>query len=296
MKSGCQQWISIAPNKRVIRNQTALPVASKLPIWLNGLEQVCGGWVSEEKGEAESGPTGHKCESWPAWRVVLTDFVIVVLGVGVAMAAQQAVEKMHDNGRAAEARAGVRQEIARNLANMNLREATETCMSARLDEVQGLIAASAAGRLPQETLWIGHPIEPSPVDGKYKMATESGAASLFDDKEQSAYAELYGHFAEYSQRLQEEARAWADLRTLETHPPSSATLDWQLRSAMQQARMERYYITFLRQLALRQAADLSVSAGEQEKLKMPPVCAPLHTARDEAAKLTAKPGYDLPVP
>lgn len=238
----------------------------------------------------------HKPKPIHNWREFLSEIGVVVIGVCIALSAEQAVEALHNHSRAAEARASVREEIARNLANMNYREATEACMTTRLDEVQGLISDSAAGRLPPEAIWIGHPIAPAPVDGKYKIATQSGAASLFDGKEQAIYAELYGQFAEYSQRLQEEERAWADLRALETHPLPSATLDWQLHSAMQQARTGRYYINFLRQLALKEAADIGVTPAQREKLKMPPVCVPLHTQRDEAVRLSAEPGYNLPIP
>jgi hypothetical protein len=238
----------------------------------------------------------HKPKPVHSWRELLTEIGVVVIGVCIALGAEQTVETLHNRARAAEARASVRQEIARNLGNMDFREATEACMTARLDEVQGLIAASAASRLPPETLWIGHPIAPGPVDGNYKTATQSGAASLLNDKEQAAYAMLYGQFTLYALTLHEEARAWADLRTLETHPQPSATLDWQLRSAMQQARTARYYINFIRQLALQEAADIGVTPAERDKLKMPPVCVPIHTAHEEAAKLSVTPGYDLPIP
>jgi hypothetical protein len=46
--------------------------------------KAVGAGVSEEKEEAETGSASQKRKSWPAWRVVVTDFVIVVLGVGVA--------------------------------------------------------------------------------------------------------------------------------------------------------------------------------------------------------------------
>jgi hypothetical protein len=143
----------------------------------------------------------HKPKPVHSWREFLTEIGVVVIGVAIALAGEQTVEALHNHSSAADARASVREEIARNLSNMNYREATETCMTTRLDEVQGLISDSAAGRLSPEALWIGHPIAPSPVDGKYKMATQSGAASLFNGEEQAAYAELYGQFAEYSQSM-----------------------------------------------------------------------------------------------
>ena len=79
----------------------------------------------------------------------MTEVGVIVIGVAIALAGEQTVEALHNHSRAAEARANVRQEIARNLSNMNYREATEACMTTRLDEVQELISDSAAGRLPR---------------------------------------------------------------------------------------------------------------------------------------------------
>ena len=114
------------------------------------------------------------------------------------------MEKLHDRARAAEARASIREEITRNLGYMNVREASEACMARRLDEVDGLIAASAAGKLPQDALWIGQPINFIMLDGKYKAATQSGAVSLFGDGEQAAYSSLYALFVTYWEQSQGE--------------------------------------------------------------------------------------------
>jgi hypothetical protein len=73
--------------------------------------RLLGAEVSEKDDGATIGPAGHKRKSWPAWRVVLTDFVIVVVGVGVALAAQQAAEWWNDRSRVADARANIRAEM-----------------------------------------------------------------------------------------------------------------------------------------------------------------------------------------
>jgi hypothetical protein len=67
--------------------------------------------VSKENEGAATGPAGDKGKSWPAWRVVLADFVIVVLGVGVALAAQQAAEWWHWRSEVTAARTALRAEM-----------------------------------------------------------------------------------------------------------------------------------------------------------------------------------------
>lgn len=226
----------------------------------------------------------HKPKPIRNWREFLKEYAIIVIGVLTALAAEQGAIWLHDNNRAADARANIREEIAHNLGWMDKRESIEDCFTRKLDEVDGLIAASASGKLPQDALWIGMPVNYPNQDGKYKAAVQSGAVSLLDDKEQAAYAEAYTRFGFYDQRNAEENRAWGDLRTLENHPPSSPALDVMLRSAMQQARTTRYHIGVTRRLAHLQAESMSIAPERLSKPKQVSVCIPLNTPRKEALK------------
>ncbi|MBV9549059.1 MAG: hypothetical protein JO256_05230 [Alphaproteobacteria bacterium] len=239
----------------------------------------------------------HKPKPFHNWREFLKEYAIIVLGVATALAAEQAVVTLHDRARAAEARAAIRAEIALNVGRMNVRQAVESCIGKRLDEVDGLIAASAAGKLPQEVLWIGAtPAALVIFDSTYKAAMQSGTASLFSYGEQQDYANLYASFENYNRAVAEEARSWGDLRTLERHPAPSAMLDWQLRSAMQQARIARAAINTARYWALRDSATIGVTPARLEPIKMPTPCIPLHTPREEALKLGNSGIRGIPVP
>jgi hypothetical protein len=237
----------------------------------------------------------HKPKPVRSWRELFSEIGIIVLGVSIALAAEQAVETLHNRDRAATARANIRAEIATELGRMNAREATEACVARRLDEVDGLIAASAAGKLPPDALWIGQPVAYIMIDGKYRAAVQSGAVSLFGDQEQAAYAGLYAVFVTYWEQVQEEAKAWGDLRTLEKHPAPSPVLDWQLRSAMQRARIARYSVDLSRENALRTATVIGVTPARARSIPMPSPCIPLHTAREKALKLRSH-NFDAPVP
>jgi len=238
----------------------------------------------------------HKPKPIRNWRELLTEIGVIVLSVCIALAAEQAVENLHNRSRAAEARANIRTEIARNLGYMDVRQTTETCMEKRLDEVDGLIAASAAGKLPQDALWIGQPRSFVMQDARYKAAVQSGAVSLFDDKEQAVYADLYGQYERYNRAVGEEEQDWANLRTLEKHPPASPTLDWQLCSALQMARTHRFTINLRRQVTLKIAAGIGVTPTPEGQSKWNSACVPLHTPRDEALKRSAVGDYNAPIP
>src|SRR4051812_18928866 len=184
----------------------------------------------------------HKPKPIRNWRELLTEIGTIVLGVCIALAADRAVEAVHEHHRASQARASIRAEIATILGQMEVRRATESCVSHRLDEVDALIAASAAGKPAQDELWLGRPIVIISADNQYKAATQSGDVSLLPDQEQAAYAFLYGAFEFYWQAENDEQKAWAALRTLEKHPLPSAILDWQLRFALQNARTTRWQV------------------------------------------------------
>ena len=230
------------------------------------------------------------------WRVLLTEIGIIVLGVSIALGAEQAVSKLNDNRRAATARDAIHSEIARNLGYMNARNEAEACAAKRLDEVDGLIAASAAGKLPQDPIWLGLPVGLLMHDGKYKAALQSGSISLLPSREQGIYADVYVLFDTYGKMVIEEYAAWADLRVLEKHPLPSPVLDWELRSAVQQARSVRWGIQLIRSVIIRDAAEIGVKPHQVEKI-LSTACTPLHTARAEALKATKTnmtQGFDHP--
>jgi predicted nucleic acid-binding protein len=225
----------------------------------------------------------HKPKPIHNWREFLKEYAIIVLGVITALAGEQAVERMHDNAKAAEARTHIRAEIGRNLHLLDQRAATEGCIAKRLAEVDGLIGAPNAGTLPKTDIWIGHPVAYAVLDGRYKAATQSGSVSLFDDQEQADYAELYEFMAIYYQQVVGEQLAWGDLRILEDHPPASTALDLQLRNAMKRARAYRYYIQTLDTQIKNDAARMGFAQTPVRK-RVDAACLPLHTPRAEAQK------------
>ena len=233
----------------------------------------------------------HKPKPVHSWRELLTEIGVIVIGVAIALAGEQAVDALHDHSRATEARAGIRAEIANNLRLLNKRAATEACIEKRLDEVSALIAASAAGKLPEEMIWIGNPEAYAMPDSRYKAATQSAAFSLFGEQEQASYARFYAFFATYFQLEMDEQKAWADLRIIEDRPAFTAPVDSTLRSAIKQARLNRHQIQRIRAQLMVTASDIGL-APDPTGMTPKSVCLPLHTPRAEAVKLIVRDRLD----
>jgi len=235
----------------------------------------------------------HKPKPIHNFREFLKEVGTIVLGVSIALAAEQSVEMLHNRSRATESRESVHAEIARNLALMEEREKFEYCVKMRLEEVEKLVAASAAGQKLPDTIWLGRPDGFLMQDGKYKSALASGNASLFNEHEQAAYADLYAAFSNYMQTVLDEQKTWASLRVLEKHPAPSQALDWQLRNTLQQARFDSFFIQLGRRVSLQDGAAIDVKPGRGRAVSMPPtICLPLNTARENVQK--ARGGIDQP--
>ena len=83
------------------------------------------------------------------WPALFGEVGIIVIGVLIALAAEQMVEALHWHYKVAEARQELRYEIGHNLQLMDWREMMAPCADRRLDQLDMIVTAAAAtGRLP----------------------------------------------------------------------------------------------------------------------------------------------------
>jgi len=184
------------------------------------------GRVSEEKKEAESGPAGHAPKSWPNWRIVLTDFVIVVLGVGVALAAQQAAEWVHWHSEVSAARIALRQEIAANNSGFFARrDAIAPCLDRQVAQAQAVLKGLETGVRPQKTV-ILRPASNSQIsDSEWQSQRASQVLTHFPRAELAAMNRYYTSLPDVRTYLTTEGMAWQELSILQDPPAGMATSD-----------------------------------------------------------------------
>ena len=241
----------------------------------------------------------HKPHAAKTWREFLVELATISAGILIALTLEQVVEWQHASHRAKEARENIRVEIADNLGSMELRTGIEQCVSARLDEVVQMLQESAAGKPLPDPIWIGHPTDFWMRDSQYRSASQSGHTSLLPIAEQASYASIYASFAAYQEAQAIEQKAWADLRSIEQRPVVSPVVDWQLRSAIQQAKSARWQMEISRSIAMRASNTVSVLPAKYPPFTKYSACLPLRTPRAEALKLVvegrpAKQSYDEP--
>ena len=227
----------------------------------------------------------HKPKPWDGWREFLKEIGTIVIGVLIALGAEQGVEWSHHREQAAEARSAVRAEVAKNLTEIQVRLATQTCVEKRLDEIGELLSRTQEGVLSQTPNWVGQPAIVYMASQRWQAAAGSGRVSLFDVDEQGRYATIYNQTAELAAQEGPEQVAWAQLRGLEDwRGPLGPAGRVSFLQALQQARYSLWSTRVTLLLALKAGRSVGISPPAQAKINALPhsVCLPISTPRATA--------------
>jgi len=191
----------------------------------------------------------HKPKPVHSWREFLTEIGVVVLGVCIALAAEQAVEAIHWHNKVVEAQGVIATELAGNLSNSIRRMRTEHCTEQRLDTLAQIVdAASRSGTLPPVGD-IGIPPLVQWTSGAWDSVVASQTATHFPRQQLAELAIIYGFVRKADDLNLADAQSWAALHTM-VGPGRSLDSSGQdrLRAALSEA---RYYNRTIAILGLR---------------------------------------------
>lgn len=200
----------------------------------------------------------HKPKPVHSWREFLSEIGVIVIGVLIALGAEQTVEAIHTAHLAEQEREDVRAEASINLAFVKRRADQRACVKKRLDEIDALLSnpAWSPDRAP---LWIGRPVKTPVFSGRWHAATSSARISLFSPDEQGLFDNLYAVLEEGRSDIEEEQSAWTDLRVLERwRGPIDPATRFTLLRALAAARHADYLFRIHSHFAFQTAGDLSV--------------------------------------
>ena len=231
----------------------------------------------------------HKPHPIHSWRELLKEVGIIVLGVLIALGAEQSVVALRERHAADEARRNVLAEVQFNLGFIRDRVSNEPCIDRRLDELTALLGRARDGALDPAPTWIGRPSIDPVFSERWQSATASGRSSLFDPVEQGNFDLLYSLLARVNAHETHEQVAWTQLRTLETWPgPLGAAARLAFAQALQEARYEAW--------DLKQDAAFALGTGKSLGIELPKasqvttsICLPLNTTRADALRRLGTP-------
>jgi hypothetical protein len=144
------------------------------------------------------------------WSDFVTELIIVVLGVFIALGAQEAVNSWKARNDLAEFRSAVDREIAENLAAYEQRYRQASCVSARLDQLESWQLDWRDGSGPAMAGRIRRPIG-------YTLSQDvwtSGVAANLREmplEQRLKYAAIYGGLQTYDNLRLREAMIWQEL-------------------------------------------------------------------------------------
>src|SRR3569833_2174433 len=181
----------------------------------------------------------HKPKPWHNWREFLKELGTIALGVGVALAAEQAVEWWHWHEKVAEARIVMGDELGLLMARGIERVRAEQCLEQSLDTIAAILDdATRKGALPAVPPFGSPPVRIWP-DDVWQTTMTSDTATHFPQDQLTELGRVYAQVRMVRENNQNELLAWANLSTIigPGRRLDSAS-DAAIRAALSQA---RYY-------------------------------------------------------
>lgn len=148
------------------------------------------------------------------WRVFWGEVGIIVLGVLIALGAQQVVEAIQWKREVAGFRAAVREEMENNLHSYPYRAKQERCMHQRLDELQRWVDGWRAGRGVKLAGPIGIPAS-RVVRTNIWDSTDPATLAHVPRAERAEYSFLYSEFLNNEVHRLDERDAWMEMAAYE---------------------------------------------------------------------------------
>jgi hypothetical protein len=234
----------------------------------------------------------HLPKSLHGWRAFAGEVAIIVLGVLIALFAQQVVQNLNDASAARQARDNIRAELAVNIGRMQSADERTACLTRRLDEIAGFIRNARHGRSLARVTWIGRPPVWDMESSRWQSAAGSGRSSLFQPDEQAAIGDVYSLMTDYQAEVRVEQEAWAKLRGLAGLERLSEARDASLSDALQQARYSQWLLNIDSKQAQDAARRLGIR-GTPVPHSLSPLCIPTNVAWADAIKRIGS-GYGEP--
>ena len=221
------------------------------------------------------------------WRVFFGEVGVVVLGVLIALAAQQIANDLTERAEAREARKSIQNELATYQARLESRWGVRDCIARRIGEIQTLLDGAEAGGPINTPKWVGRPQTWTLLTVRWDASSQSGRAALLPAQELADYGLMYAYMRNVYDEMVIEQGDWARLRTLEHLHSVTPQMVFELNKDLQDARYRAWRINA-------QIADLR---GLAQRAKLPRLvndvpgggtraaCLPMTTPREQATRL-----------
>jgi hypothetical protein len=158
----------------------------------------------------------HLPKPMHGWREFVGEVGIIVIGVLIALGAEQVVERIHWRGEVAAERASLLQEASDSLAGVAARQAQQSCVDQRLREIRLVLERHHRNEPVRLLRDIGRPTSQGAARGTWQIALAGQALSHMGDKEKLSFSDAFGDFDLWERISLEEKAIWLRLAPLNT--------------------------------------------------------------------------------
>jgi hypothetical protein len=217
------------------------------------------------------------------WRALAGEVGIIVLGVLIALGAQQVAQNIQERAEARDASQAIRGELEGNMARLRSRWAVRACVEKRIYELQSLIdSAGAEGGTIETPNWVGRPQFWTMQMARWQASSQAGRAALLSPDDLALYGSIYSFMANFNAAMSDEQRDWARLRTLEHLRRLTPEVTFQLNTTLQEARYINWRIGVWTIQTNSLADRLHLKSVRNDVPASRSACIPMSTPRDQA--------------
>ena len=239
------------------------------------------------------------------WRAFAGEVGVIVLGVLIALGAQQVAQSVNERREASETRTTLTNEVEESLAILMLRRAAQPCIDRRLGELRAIV--NQWGRTGSFTTprWVSQATWFAFDTARFEAAQSAGRLALLPSEEQYRFGLVVGSLRTFRDIQLRETDAWSTLRMLQSGPDALSASD---RTAVRVALQDASTLNHFAQISVGQTLPQAAAFGWRPDMKRvqqrmglawkdgrfrPSVCISIDTPPDQAHR-EAKLIYPLP--
>ncbi len=203
------------------------------------------------------------------WREFAGEVGIIVLGVLIALGAEQLIENWHWKQRVHEAEASMTKELGEDDgAQAEARLAISPCIARRLDAAEQALIAERDRGVPFVAPTLPTPPFRTWDSDAWRAAVSSDATSHMATDRMYAWSAPYNMTADMDQAAVREFNDWAELTRIDSLPPHPSEAERErMLSAIAHARQDNAFLSWISGVFLRYAKSAGVQVSETARVE-----------------------------